>query len=177
MTSPPALRSTADPHSCIPPALFPPGPDRQWRIFRGRAPELARLRRWLVRLLPDTPARDDVVSIAVELATNAIQHTVSGQGGAFTVEIRWLAEPSTIRVTVADAGAAARPKWQRRAPGVVTSGYGLYMVRRLASRTGVSGSRRGRHVWAEVPWTIPPARWTRPGPGADRLEIRGSWPS
>src|SRR5260370_1329903 len=135
MTSPPALRSTADSRGCMPPALFPSGPEREWRIFRGRAPELARLRRWLVRLLPDTPARDDVVTIAVELATNAIQHTASGQGGAFTVEIRWLAEPPAIRVAVADAGEAARPKWPRRAPGIVTSGQGLYTVRSLAART------------------------------------------
>jgi anti-sigma regulatory factor (Ser/Thr protein kinase) len=157
--------------------MCPPGPERQWRIFPGRARELVRLRHWLVWLLPDTAARDDAVTIAVELATNAIQHTARGHGGAFTVEIRWLAEPPRIRVTVADAGAPTRPKWPRRAPGIVTSGYGLYMVRRLASRTGVSGGRRGRHVWAEVPWTGPPLRWTRPGPGADRPEIRGSWPS
>lgn len=170
MTSPSALRSTVGSGGCIPPALFPPGPGRQWRILPGRAPELARLRRWLVRLLPDATARDDVVTIAVELAANAIQHTASGQGGAFTVEIRWLTEPSRIRVTVADTGAAARPRWPRRAPGVGTSGYGLYMVRRLASRTGVSGGRRGRHVWAEVAWTGPPVQWTRPGPGADLPE-------
>jgi len=138
---------------------LPPGAERQWRIFPGRAPELARLRRWLAWLLPDTPARDDVATIAVELATNAIRHTASGQGGAFTVEIRWLAEPPAARVTVADAGAPGSPRWPRRTPGVVAGGYGLYIVRRLASRTGVSGGRRGRHVWAEVAWTGQPPQW------------------
>src|SRR5258708_14124705 len=93
MTSPPALRSTVDSRGCIPPALFPSGPERQWRIFRGRAPELARLRRWLVRLLPDTPARGDVGTIAVELPTNAIQHTASRPRRAVTVEIPWLSAP------------------------------------------------------------------------------------
>jgi serine/threonine-protein kinase RsbW len=168
MNSPPTLRSTVGSRRCVPPALFPPGPERQWRIFRGRAAELARLRRWLTGLLPDTPARDDVVTIAVELATNAIQHTASGQGGAFTVEIRWLAEPPAVRITVADAGAPARPRWPRRSPGTVASGYGLYIARRLGSLSGVSGGRRGRHVWAEVAWTGTLAPWTRPGAGADR---------
>src|SRR5258708_37013892 len=124
MTSPPALRRTVDSRGCIPPALFPSGPERQWRIFRGRAPELARLRRWLVRLLPDTPARDDVVTIAVELATNAIQHTASGQGGAFTVEVRWLAEPPASRAAGADAGEAGRPNGPRRPPGLGARGSG-----------------------------------------------------
>lgn len=170
MTSPPALRSTTDPCGCIPPALFPPGPERQWRVFTGRASELARLRRWLARLLPDEPARDDVVMIAVELATNAIRHTASGRGGSFTVEIRRLAGPPAIRVTVADAGAPDSPTWPQRAPGLAPHGYGLYIVRRLASRTGVSGDRRGRHVWAELAWTGPIAPLTRPDPDADRTE-------
>jgi anti-sigma regulatory factor (Ser/Thr protein kinase) len=168
MTSPPALRSTADSRGCIPPALLRPGAEGRCRTFPGRAAELAQLRRWLVRLLPNTPARDDVVTIAVELATNAIRHTVSGRGGAFTVEIRWLTEPPVVRVTVADAGAPGSPRWPRRTPGVVAGGYGLYIVRRLASRTGVSGGRRGRHVWAEVAWTGQPTQWAGPEPGADR---------
>jgi serine/threonine-protein kinase RsbW len=159
MTSPPGLRSTADSRGCIPPALLPRGAERQRGIFPGRATELAPLRRWLAWLLPDTPARDDVVTIAVELATNAIQHTVSGRGGAFTVEIRWLAEPPAARVTVTDAGAPDSPRWPRRMPGAVAGGYGLYIVRRLASRSGVSGGRRGRHVWADVAWTGQPPQW------------------
>src|SRR5260370_9817750 len=109
MTSPPALRRTVDSRGCIPPALFPSGPERQWRIFRGRAPELARLRRWLVRLLPDTPTRDDRVTIAVQLATNAIQHTPRGQGGAFTVQIRRLAGPPPDLAPGADPAQAAPP--------------------------------------------------------------------
>ena len=168
MALPPALRGTADSCGCIPPALLPPGPERQWRILPGRAPALARLRRWLLWLLPDTPARDDVVTIAVELATNAIRHTASGQGGAFTVEIRWLAEVPAVRVTVADAGAPRGPRRPLRVPGTAVGGHGLYMVRRLASRTGVSGGHRGRLVWAEVAWTGPPTQWPWPEPGADR---------
>ena len=82
MTSRSAHRVAAHPRCDSPPALAASGPSRQQRTFPGRPSELARLRRWLVGLLPDTPARDDVVTIAVELCTNAIQHTASGQGGA-----------------------------------------------------------------------------------------------
>jgi serine/threonine-protein kinase RsbW len=168
MTSPPALRSTADSRCGIPLALVRPEAERQRKTFPGRSAELARLRRWLVRLLPDTPGRDDVVTIAVELATNAIRHTASGRGGAFTVEIRRLTEPPVTRVTVADAGAPGHLRWPRRMPPVVAGGYGLYIVRRLASRTGVSGGRSGRHVWAEVAWTGQATPWARPELGADR---------
>jgi serine/threonine-protein kinase RsbW len=168
MTSPPAILSSVSSRGYIPPALFPPGPSRQWRVFCGRAPELARLRRWVAGLLPDAPGRDDAVTIAVELATNAIRHTASGKGGAFTVELRWLAEPPAIRVAVANVGGLDGPRWPRRAPDVADCGYGLYIVRRLASRVGASGDRRGRHVWAEVRWAGQPPRWTRPGAAADQ---------
>ena len=171
MPSLPAVQYSVNLHGDIPPVLLPPGPpEPQWQVFPGRASELARLRRWLIRLLPDAPERDDVATIAVELAANAIQHTASGQGGAFTVEIRWLAEPPAVRVTVGDAGASAGPRWPRRAPGVVVSGYGLYLVRRLASRTGTSGGRLGRYVWAEVAWTSPAAHWPAPGLGAGQRD-------
>jgi serine/threonine-protein kinase RsbW len=166
MPSLPAVQSSVNLHGDIPPALLAPGPEPQWQIFPGRASELARLRRWLARLLPGAPERDDVATIAVELAVNAIQHTASGRGGTFSVEIRWLAEPPAVRVTVADAGARAGPRWPRCAPGVVASGYGLYLVRSLASRTGTSGGRLGRSVWAEVAWTGPAAHCSPPGPGA-----------
>jgi hypothetical protein len=166
MPSLPAVQHGVNLHDGIPRALLQPGPEPQRQVFPGRAPELARLRCWLIRLLPGAPERDDVTTVAVELATNAIQHTASGQGGAFSVEVRWLAEPPAVRVTVADAGAPAGPRWPRRAPGVVASGYGLYLVRRLASRTGMSGGRLGRHVWAEVAWTSPAAQWYLPGRAA-----------
>jgi anti-sigma regulatory factor (Ser/Thr protein kinase) len=139
---------------------------RQWRAFGGRAPELARLRRWLVRLLPAAPIRDDVVTIAVELATNAIQHTASGQGGAFTVEVLLLTRPPAVRITVADAGAPAGPSWPTDPPGLVSGGYGLHIVQRLASCIGMSGDRHGRRVWAEVAWTAPSAPWSMSGAGA-----------
>jgi hypothetical protein len=162
MTSPATSQGGASTTGCLAPAALPPGPELRRRAFPGRASELARLRRWLVRLLPAGPARDDVVTIAAELAANAIQHTASGQGGIFIVEILLLDGPPAVRVTVTDDGAPAGPSWPAQPPGLVSNGFGLYMVRCLAARTGVSGGRLGRRVWAEVTWTGQAARWSRP---------------
>ena len=44
----------------------------QWRrVFPGDGRELSTLRKWLVSLLPDCPARGDVLSVATELAGRA----------------------------------------------------------------------------------------------------------
>ena len=124
------------------------------RAFPGRSSEVPRLRRWLARLLPaEAPAAEDVVMIAVELATNALKHSASGRGGTFTVEIAHLARPSAaVRVAVSDDGAPTGPAWSVHPDSVAGHGLGLYLVQALASRTGVSGDHRGRRVWAEVPW-------------------------
>jgi hypothetical protein len=49
--------------------------------MRQRGDSEHRLRRWLAALLPDGLERDDLTSVAVELATNAIQHTASVTDG------------------------------------------------------------------------------------------------
>jgi hypothetical protein len=53
----------------------------RWRqAFSGEERSLRGLRHWLASLLPASPARDDVISIANELGSNAIRHTASGRG-------------------------------------------------------------------------------------------------
>jgi hypothetical protein len=126
---------------------------RRRGVFPGRGAELGQLRRWLASLLPDAPARDDVVLVAVELATNAIKHTASGKGGYFTVEITCAGEPGTVRVTVTDGGAAAGPVWPASPDPLDGHGLGLQLVRALTARSGASGDSCGRRVWAEVPWS------------------------
>jgi hypothetical protein len=50
--------------------------ERRWRRdFPGNEAELRPLREWLAGLLPDVPARDDAIMVAVELTTNAVKHT------------------------------------------------------------------------------------------------------
>lgn len=89
---------------------LPDNSDRvyRWlRLFRGQESELPQLRHWLTELLPDGPGRDDLISVAVELGTNAVQHTASGNGGWFTVEVASLGP--MLRVSVTDEGAERGP--------------------------------------------------------------------
>jgi hypothetical protein len=137
---------TPRPDAPTSPALLP---GLRWRrVFPGEERQLAALRRWLSSLLPDCPARDDVLSVATELGGNAICHTASGRGGWFAVEIAW--HQRVVRVAVADCGAAAGPRVVDDPAG--EHGRGLLVVRGLAARTGQCGDERGRLVWADVPW-------------------------
>jgi len=116
--------------------------------YPGEARELARLRRWLMSILPDCPAREDLVLVATELAGNAVRHTASGRGGAFGVRVTW--EDGAVLVAVDDAGGPGEP---RVVDDPLAEGRrGLLVVRELSARAGVSGDYRGRTVWAEVLW-------------------------
>ena len=97
-------------------------------------------------LLADHPGRDDIVCCATELATNAIQHTTSGQDGYFAAEVTWVG--LTIRVSVADTGADSEP-FASGAAGDEDTEHGLDVLARLSTRCGADGDHRGRVVWAE----------------------------
>ncbi len=85
-------------------------PPRWRRVFPGQQAELRQVRYWLGELLPECPARGDVVTVTIELAANAVQHSASGLGGFFAVELSWLANPATVRIAVADAGGLHSPQ-------------------------------------------------------------------
>lgn len=129
-------------------AATPPPPLRWRRVFPGEERQLSLLRHWLSSLLPECPARDDVMCVATELATNAIRHTASGRGGWFAVEITW--HRPNVRVAVADCGAPTGP--QLIDDPAADHGRGLVLVRGLSERTGVVGDHRGRLMWADIPW-------------------------
>jgi hypothetical protein len=122
-------------------------------VFSGEERSLRDLRRWLTTLLPACPSRDDVISVANELASNAIRHTASGHGGRFAVEIAW--HEAVVRVTAADGGGPAEPRLMD--DPVAEHGRGLLLVRGLSLCTGVIGNQRGRLVWAEIAWDAPDA--------------------
>ena len=123
------------------------------QVLRGEERQLGVLRRWLASLLPQCPARDDVISVATELASNALRHTASGRGGWFAVEIAWYR--SIVRVAVADGGGPADPHVID--DPAAEHGRGLLLVRGLSVRTGVTGDQHGRVVWAEIAWDGPSA--------------------
>ncbi len=146
----------------------PRAPEFSWRrVFPGDRRQLGELRRWLAELLPRCNARDEVVSVAVELGTNAVKFTSSGRGGRFTVEISWRGE--TVRVAVADGGAPTEPRVIE--DPLSEHGRGLLMVRALSTRVGVCGDHRGRLVWADVPWTGDRAAHEWPCPDAYEAAI------
>jgi serine/threonine-protein kinase RsbW len=135
---------------------------RWQRLFRGHESELRQLRHWLTELLPDSPGRDDLISVAVELGTNAVQHTASGDGGWFTVEVA--CRGPVMRVSVTDEGAERGPSLTGDPVAPLSldealdafagtrcdRGRGLVIVRALAVTSGVYGNASGRTVWAEV---------------------------
>ena len=127
-------------------------PFPRWRrVFPGRDDQVREVRRWLARLLPGAPERDDVVVVAVELVTNAIRHTASGRGGLVMVEVTWCGP--VLRVAVADDGAAGGPRLAAGQAGLAEGGRGLHLVRALTASTGVCGDDRGRLVWADIAWS------------------------
>lgn len=136
------------------PGTRPPVPALRWRrVFRGEARELGALRRFLAEILPECPARDDVMCVATELGSNALRHTASGHGGEFAVEIAW--DASLVHVAVRDGGAPTGPR--AAADPMKEDGRGLVIVGGLSLRYGVDGGECGRLVWADVPWASPGA--------------------
>ena len=146
-----------------------PASAHRWRqVFLGEERQLGLLRRWLVACLPRCPARDDVISVATELGSNAILHTASGRGGGFSVELTWYR--SLVRIAVSDRGGSAGPHLIENPDG--EHGRGLLLVRGLSARTGVTGDEQGRIVWAEIPWDGPDADGGAAFVGPDEAAIR-----
>ena len=143
----------------------------RWRqLFHGEERQLGVLRRWLASVLPECPARDDVISVATELGSNALRHTASGRGGLFAVGVTW--HESTVRVAVADCGSPTEPHVIE--DPAAEHGRGLLLVLGLSVRTGVTGDHRGRVVWADIAWAGPNA--PAPAPSHDPDEAR-LWPA
>ncbi|HEV2374508.1 MAG TPA: ATP-binding protein [Streptosporangiaceae bacterium] len=130
------------------PAAATDDSQRWHRVFTGESRELSTLRHWLSSVLPDCPARDDVLSVATELAGNAIQHTASGNGGWFAVEVTL--DHSVVAVAVADCGGPEEPHIIEDLE--CEHGRGLLLVQGLSIRTGYNGDDSGRLVWAHIAW-------------------------
>jgi serine/threonine-protein kinase RsbW len=153
------------------------------RHFRGDKDQVVAVRHWLEDLLPECPARADLLLLTSELCTNAIVHSRSGEaGGQFSVDIDWA--PELARVVVGDQGSAKSPAIAVRSGDAVPlgeSGRGLLLVSDIADRWGTASRPSRRWVWADVAWQ---ARGGPPlaAPGglgaaiASNTEIRKSFP-
>ena len=106
------------------------------RVFPGDPAQVAHARRFVQRTLaPHGPAADAAL-LTSELATNAIRHTATGQGGTFEIII--CQRPATVRIAVIDAGSPTIPA--PLPPGdLASSGRGLALVDALARQWGQHG--------------------------------------
>ena len=96
----------------------------------------------------DSELVEDVRLLVSELVTNSVRHT-----GSAEIELEVWRSEAVLRVDVCDHGAGFDVTGSPQ-PGDA-SGWGLFMVDRLADRWGVK-TNGGTRVWFEL---------TRPGPG------------
>jgi anti-sigma regulatory factor (Ser/Thr protein kinase) len=121
-----------------------------WRAVRlsptARAPAEARdvVDRIEVDLAPEE--KDAVRLLVSELVTNSVRH--AGLGPDDRIELGIAVTPKVVRVTVTDPGGGFEPPSRSPRPGH-PSGWGLFLVQRLADRWGVSSDGR-TGVWLEL---------------------------
>jgi anti-sigma regulatory factor (Ser/Thr protein kinase) len=112
----------------------------------ARAPAEARaaVERRLHGLHPEE--RRTVQLLVSELITNSVRHAGLEAGGWIDLEVE--VDPDAVRVTVTDPGEGFEVPHRAPQPGD-PYGWGLFLVRRVANRWGVSSDGHTR-VWFEV---------------------------
>jgi anti-sigma regulatory factor (Ser/Thr protein kinase) len=119
------------------------------RVFPGREDQVAEARQFIKRALDGCPVVEDAILCVSELATNALLHSASGNGGHFKITVE--RGESSVRVAVSDNGSAGKPAI-RVLDATSEQGRGLALVELVASQWGESGDERGRSVWFELGW-------------------------
>ncbi len=119
------------------------------RIFPGSYDQVRQVRLFVARVLDGCPVADEAVLLSSELATNAITHTASGQGGKFTVNV--YRGDTRLMISVRDDGSGQAPT-VRAGGEVAESGYGLGLVELMADGWGHCGGPRCRVVWFTLEW-------------------------
>jgi anti-sigma regulatory factor (Ser/Thr protein kinase) len=141
-----------------------PGAEHCARAFAGVSAQVPEARAFVARALAGCPAREALMLCVTELAANAIEHTASGAGGVFTVEVARPAD-GVAYVAVTDAGGGDWTVPGLNRPAVAATdvvelaegGRGLALVAACSNRWGygkASGSASGRTVWAEATWPV-----------------------
>lgn len=116
---------------------FPLAPEAPSRARDVVAQELASL---------PTKVREDATLLVSELITNAVRHAPTSDRPEAELRIR--SDPGRVRVVVADPGGGFVPS--PRLPTVYDgSGWGLYLVDRIADRWGVLTEDQ-TEVWFEI---------------------------
>jgi serine/threonine-protein kinase RsbW len=135
-------------------------PSRWIRVFPGVPFQVGEARAFVSQVLAGCPARETLMTCVSELSTNAIEHTASGDGGFFTVEVL-RPRDGVACVAVTDAGGQL-PGEEPGVPGpgargaFAEGGRGIALVAALTSRWGYcsGGPGSGLTVWAEATWPV-----------------------
>jgi anti-sigma regulatory factor (Ser/Thr protein kinase) len=120
------------------------------RVFRlaGAPEQVARARRLVSTFIGrEHPLHDDCVLLTSELATNAVIHSHSGAGGAFTLTVSCAAD--RVQVCVQDDGSHSPPcvcGTDLHASG----GRGLPLLEAIARRWGLIRESGANQVWFEL---------------------------
>ena len=133
-------------------------------MFPGRADQIAHARDFTRRALGPCPVLDEAVLLVSELATNALEHTATGNAGSFHITI--CPSETSVLIAVTDDGSDETPL-PRPADALAEDGRGLGLVDSVADRWGQCGNQHGRTVWVEL-------RWMRPEPTSARYQDRSS---
>jgi anti-sigma regulatory factor (Ser/Thr protein kinase) len=92
---------------------------------------------------------DDLVFMINELVTNSVRHARIGASGKIVLSVQ--ADPKLVRAEVRDDGPGFDES-VRRDPGLDEgSGWGLYLIEKMADRWGVTRHKGGgTSVWFEM---------------------------
>jgi anti-sigma regulatory factor (Ser/Thr protein kinase) len=114
--------------------------------FRG-GPEAAALARRSLRKLRgdiDSPLMETMRLLVTELVANSVRHT-----GSDRVRLKVLVGRAAVLVEVSDSGPGFDYR-RRRSTDADESGWGLFLVERLANRWGVGRDGASTRVWFEL---------------------------
>jgi len=114
--------------------------------LRGGPEAAARARRALSKLRADIdpPLMETLRLLVTELVSNSVRHAQSE-----TVVLRVLVARTSVLTEVTDEGPGFDPT-DAGAPGTDDSGWGLFLVERLADRWGVNQASDVTKVWFEL---------------------------
>jgi anti-sigma regulatory factor (Ser/Thr protein kinase) len=114
--------------------------------LRGSPEAAARARRALSELRADIdpPLMETLRLLVTELVSNSVRHA-----RADTVVLRVLVGRTVVLTEVTDEGPGFDPEDTGK-PGTDDSGWGLFLVERLAHRWGVTQNADATKVWFEL---------------------------
>jgi anti-sigma regulatory factor (Ser/Thr protein kinase) len=113
----------------------------------GRGPDAAAEARVAISKLRadlDPPLMETLRLLVTELITNSVRHTAADD-----VTLRVAIGKSAVLTEVADTGPGFEPECMEKA-GNEDTGWGLFLVQRLADKWGVKHDGPSKRVWFEL---------------------------